>query len=96
MDGAKIDLVDVLGGLQDAIRIARERAGIRQGDPVTIVELPKPGFVDFSMFIPRLIGVEQSVSTDPTVEELKFRLEHNGQPIPIMPLDQVQPNAPFN
>ena len=96
LDGAKIDLVDVLGGLQDAIRIARERAGIRQGDPVTIVELPKPGFVDFSMFIPRLIGVEQSVSTDPTVEELKFRLEHNGQPIPIMPLDQVQPNAPFN
>ena len=96
LDGAKIDLVDVLGGLQDAIRIARERAGIRQGDPVTIVELPKPGFVDFSMFIPRLIGVEQSVSTDPTVEELKFRLEHNGQPIPIMPLDQVQPNLPFN
>ena len=96
LDGAKIDLVDVLGGLQDAIRIARERAGIRQGDPVTIVELPKPGFVDFSMFIPRLVGVEQSVSTDPTVEELKFRLEHNGQPIPIMPLDQVQPNLPFN
>ena len=96
LDGAKIDLVDVLGGLQDAIRIARERAGIRQGDPVTIVELPKPGFVDFSMFIPRLIGVEQSVSMDPTVEELKFRLEHNGQPIPIMPLDQVQPNLPFN
>lgn len=94
LDGRKLNLVDVLGGLEDAIQIARQRAGIRQDAPVTIVELPKPGIMDFSSFVPRLIGVEQAISADPTIEQLKFRLKHNGQPIPMMPLDETQPDTP--
>jgi protease-4 len=94
LDGKKLNLVDVLGGLQDAIRIARQRAGIRPDEPVTIVEIPKPGLMDFSSFMPRLIGIKQAVSEDPTIEQLKFRLQHNGQPIPLLPLDQVQPDTP--
>jgi protease-4 len=94
LDGKKLNLVDVLGGLEDAIRIARQRAGIRPDELVTIVELPKPGLMDFSSFAPRLIGVQQAISEDPTIEQLKFRLQHNGQPIPLLPLDQIQLDAP--
>jgi protease-4 len=94
LDGKKLNLVDVLGGLEDAIRIARERAGIQQDEPVTIVEMPKPGLMDFSSFMPRLIGVTQAISEDPTIEQLKFRLQHNGKPIPLLPLDQIQLDAP--
>jgi protease-4 len=94
VDGKRLNLVDVLGGLEDAIRIARQRAGIQQDEPVTIVELPKPGLMDFSGFMPRLIGVRQAISEDPTLQQLKFRLQHNGQPMPMLPLDQVQPDAP--
>jgi protease-4 len=94
LDGKKLNLVDVLGGLQDAISIARQRAGIQPDEPVTIVEMPKPGLMDFSSFMPRLIGVKLAISEDPTIEQLKFRLQHNGQPIPLLPLDQLQPDAP--
>jgi len=94
LDGKKLDLVDVLGGLQDALRIARERAGIRPDEPVTIVEIPKPELINLSMFVPRFFGVEQAGATDPVMEQLKFRIDHNGQPIPLMPLDEMQLEIP--
>jgi hypothetical protein len=28
------------------------------------------------------------------INHLKFRLEHNGQPLPLMPLDQIDFDAP--
>ncbi|MBI5474236.1 MAG: signal peptide peptidase SppA [Ignavibacteriae bacterium] len=88
-EGKKVGLVDELGGLADAIRIARTKAGIRPDDDVTIVELPRPGFIDFSRFMPKLFGVEQAIATDPVIEHLKLRLEHNGQPMPVMPLEEI-------
>jgi protease-4 len=94
VDGKRLNLVDVLGGLEDAIRIARQRAGIHPEEPVKIVEMPKPGLMDFSGFMPRLIGVRQAISEDPTIEQLEFRLRHNGMPMPMLPLDQVQPDVP--
>ena len=90
IDGHALGLIDALGGLEQAITIARQRAGIKSDVPVTIVEMPKPGFVDFSMFIPRLIGIEQMIAEDPLIEHLKFRLRHNGQPLPLLPLDQMR------
>ena len=88
-EGKNVGLVDVLGGLEDAIRIARMKAGIRPDDDVTIVELPKPGLIDFSRFMPKLFGIEQAIASDPLIEHLKFRLQHNGQPMPIMPLEEI-------
>ena len=88
-EGKNVGLVDVLGGLEDAVRIARQRAGISDDQEVTIVEMPRPGFIDFSGLLPRLVGVEQPAPEDPLTEQLKFRLEHNGQPLPIMPLDEM-------
>ncbi len=86
-DGKKNGLVDVLGGLETAIEIAKTRAGLKDED-VTIVEMPKPGFIDFSLFMPKLFGFEIA-QPDPLIEHLKFRLKNNGIPMPILPLDDM-------
>ena len=85
-EGKNAGLVDVIGGLKDAISIARQKAGIAPGEEVTIIEMPKPGLFDFAQFIPRLFGIEQPMTTDPLIEQLRFRLRFNGQPMPLMPL----------
>lgn len=87
-DGLEIGLVDEIGGLADAIRIAREEAGIAPGEKVEIVEYPEPGLFDASLFVPRLFGVEVK-QKDPVVEYIKFRLRHNGQPMPMLPFEMI-------
>jgi len=87
-DGSQNGLVDLLGGLETAITIAKEKAGIRKDREVNIVELPKKGLIDFSQFIPRLVGVEVK-ERDPLVEYLKFLLQHNGQPMPVLPIEDI-------
>lgn len=83
VDGKERGLVDVLGGLDVAIRIAVERAQIPQHRKISIVEYPEPGLIDFSRFMPKLI----TVTDDPVLKYLSFRLKHNGQIMPILPLD---------
>jgi protease-4 len=87
LDGKKIGLVDVLGGLETAINIAKERAGIQKDQSVTIIEMPKKGLVDFSMFMPKFFGIETKIAADPTIELLKFRLKHNGESLPMLPME---------
>jgi protease-4 len=89
VEGKANGLVDVLGGLETAIRIAKERAGITKDQEVTIIEMPKKGLFDFSQFMPKLFGVETKITADPTVELLKFRLKHNGEALPMLPLEDV-------
>jgi len=86
-DGKKLGLVDELGGLETAIHIAKQRAGIPVDDEVTIVELPKKGLFDFSMFMPRLFGFEVKRAKNDLLQQIELRLRHNGQPMPLMPLD---------
>jgi protease-4 len=93
-DGKRFGLVDVLGGLEDAIRIAREKAGIDSTKEVTIVEMPEPGLIDLSKLLPFPFLKTETTSTDPLIEHLKFRLEHNGQPLPLMPLEEIDFGAP--
>ena len=87
-DASQNGLVDVLGSLETAITLAKEKAGIRKDQEVTIVELPKKGLLDFSQFIPRLVGVKVE-QKDPLMEHLKFLLQHNGQPMPVLPLEDI-------
>jgi len=90
LDGKQNGLVDVLGGLETAINIAKERAGIPKCQEVTIIELPEKGLMDFSKFMPKLFGVETKVLNDPTIELLKFRLKHNGEPLPMLPMEDIE------
>jgi protease-4 len=87
-DGSKNGLVDVLGGLETAVDIAKEKAGIPRMQEVTILELPKTGLIDFSRFIPRFFGLEIK-EKDPVLAHLQFVLAHNGQPMPILPLEDI-------
>ena len=87
-DGLKNGLVDVLGGLETAIAIAKEKAGIEPSQEVTILELPKKGLIDFSQFVPRFIGLNLR-EKDPILTHLRLILAHNGQPMPILPFEDV-------
>ncbi|MBI5022022.1 MAG: signal peptide peptidase SppA [Ignavibacteriales bacterium] len=89
-DGKENGLVDVLGGLQKAVQIAKERANICPEQEVDIIELPEKGLFDLSQFMPKLLPF--NVQDDPVLQHLKFRLEHNGQPMPIMPIDEIELN----
>ncbi|RPI01469.1 MAG: hypothetical protein EHM64_15665 [Ignavibacteriae bacterium] len=93
LDGKQNGLVDVLGGLETAIDIAKNRAGIPKYQECSIIEMPKKGLFDFSMFMPKLFGVETRITSDPTVELLKFRLQHNGKPLPMLPMEDIEPRT---
>ena len=89
-DGKQRGLVDVLGGLEAAIEIAKEKAGIEKRMEVGIVELPSKGLIDFSALMPRLIGLEERGEKNDILEMLRFRLKHNGQPLPMLPLEDIE------
>ena len=78
-------LADRLGGLDMAIQLAKEKAGIANGDKVHIVELPRSPLFDPSIFLPRLLGIRAPVQH--LSDYLQFRLEHNGEPLLILPLE---------
>lgn len=86
LDGKEIGLVDVIGNLSDAIDIAAEKAGLK-GKDYKVIEKPEPGLIDFSLFIPKLIGVE--TNKDKIIEHLKFRLKNNGKILHIVPLEDL-------
>jgi protease-4 len=88
-DGLDIGLVDVLGGLETAIMIAKAKAGISPDEDVDIVELPEPPLFNPQMFTPSLIGMEKPGNE--MLEYLKFRIDHNGEAMPILPMDEMGP-----
>jgi protease-4 len=89
IDGKKNGLIDELGGLETAITIAKEKAGLAKDQTVKIVEIPKKGWFDAGAFVPKLIGVESVPASDKTIEMVKFRLQNNGKPLPLVPLDDA-------
>jgi protease-4 len=90
-------LVDTLGGLQTAIQLARDRAGIATDRQVRIVERPRLGWFSFRDW-PGLVmaggPLRAPVPQPAWISWLRFRLEHNGQPMVLLPeplLDQFVP-----
>ncbi|MFC2131789.1 signal peptide peptidase SppA [Bacteroidota bacterium] len=89
MEGKKIGLVDELGGLDKAMNIAKELAGYDSDDEVLIIEYPKQEMFDFGMLFSGLFGLELK-ETKEQLKMLKFRLDNNGIPMPMMPLDYIE------
>lgn len=88
-DGKEIGLVDVLGGLNTAIEIAVEKSGLK-GKEFEVIEMPKPGLINFGMFIPNILPFNiksEEEQKDNFVEELKFRLKFNGSPLFMLPFE---------
>jgi protease IV len=89
IDAKRNGLVDELGGLDLAVKIARERAGIRPDEEVTVLEMPPKGLFDFSKLIPRLFSIDVK-EQNPALEDILFRIRHNGQPLPMLPLEMTE------
>ncbi len=81
--GEKIGLVDELGGLQDAIAIARQMAGYDPEDDVGIIELP----ASKGLFrLPRInpFPFSDQVVADPVYQYLKLFCRNPGRPLPML------------
>ena len=74
-------LVDELGGLNRAIRIAEAKAGIPAETDVELVEYPRQPLLDPNFFTPSLVRSEAAMFVD----FLRFRVDHNGRPLALMP-----------
>jgi protease-4 len=95
-------LVDSIGGIFDAIRVAKELANIPESKNVMFSEYPKPKFIDKMLaHFPAVTGGGALLSgimpidggstlyndVLPLLDDLRYRLEHNGQVMPILPLE---------
>jgi protease-4 len=92
-------LVDQIGGLGEALRLARELAEIPPGKRVIYSEYPKPRFIDkiaaryglpsppvsASLLVAALGGEGGDAAI--ALEDLRYRLSRNGQAMPLLPLD---------
>jgi protease-4 len=87
IDGLNNGLVDILGGLETAVLIAKEKAGIPKDAEVTIVELPRLELLPPNMFQPKLAGMN---ADDLEFKKyLDFLAQHNGKFLPILPLEEI-------
>ena len=89
----EIGLVDQLGGLDVAIDVAKQKAGL-DGVPSNIVEYPRLGLFDADLLRPQLLGIGATVpdrleATNSAADYLRFRIERNGEPLLLMPMDQA-------
>jgi protease-4 len=95
-------LIDGIGGLDDALRIARELAGIPEDKKVAYGEYPKPKLFDKMMDrLSRQVSTYTKTTTvagaaalaadlflpAQLLDDLRFRIAHNGQVMPILPMD---------
>ncbi|MCX6150404.1 MAG: signal peptide peptidase SppA [Ignavibacteriales bacterium] len=86
-DGLKNGLVDILGGLDDAIKLAKNKAGIKEDELVNIIQLPAAQLFNFNFLQPKLFGFE--MKEDEFLSNLKFRLQNNGKAMPVIPLEEM-------
>jgi protease-4 len=81
-------LVDSLGGLGDALEIARELAGIQENAKIVYKEYPKPGFIEtfIARYLSAFIPAVKVPGRTGFFEGLRYRLSMNGRVMPILPL----------
>jgi len=83
--GKDIGLVDIIGGLETAITIAKENAHIPKNEDITIIELPKPQPLAPDLFQPKIINTNEEYNE--FIKCLQFLAEHNGEALLIMPVE---------
>ena len=88
-----VGLIDELGGLDRAIDLARQKAGLDPDEPVRIVERPRMTWFRpialRGLLLPRFAAGydRQRGGSSAALEEFRFRLEHNGQPLLMLPME---------
>jgi protease-4 len=89
LTGKKIGLVDEIGGLDLAIKIAKEKAGYSVNDEVKIFQYPSAELFDLFALLSGGLGIDLK-SAKNQFNALKFRMDNNGIPMPMMPLDYLE------
>jgi len=92
LDGNEIGLVDKIGGIEVAIALAKEKAGIPKDAEIKVKEYSVQPYFNLGDIL-QLVGVKDPVKEDPTYKQVKFRLENNGRPMPMLPLDEMEVHA---
>ena len=87
IDAVGNGLVDKIGGLDDAVAMARRMAGISATEPFDWLELPAAPWFDFGRFMPRFYGVNAITETPLEMRLLKMMAESGGQPLFLLPMD---------
>jgi protease IV len=87
VDGLRNGLVDKIGGLSDAIKTAKEKAGMKEEDFVKIIQYPEMPLIDFGFLQPKLFGI--NLKEEEILKSLKFRLENIGKPLPILSFEEM-------
>jgi len=83
LDGKDVGLVDEIGGLDRAMQIARQAAGIGPREEIEVVEMPPKGLFKLELGGPGILSLD--VDEDPTWQYLRLFSEHPGQPLPVLP-----------
>ena len=91
-EGKEKGLIDEIGGLSKAIEIAKEEANITDDDEFKIYQYPKSKFLDLSIFLSGVIGFDFDLlkDIDSKYEELDHRIQNNGVPMPVLPIDYYE------
>ncbi len=80
-------LVDQLGGLQAALALAGEQAGLEEEPQV--LEFPRKPLLNPAILRPTLL--HSRLGRPAGLELLQFRLEHNGRPLLLLPAEAYGP-----
>ena len=93
-------LIDSIGGIDDAIQVARKLANIPEEKEIACNEYPKPKFFDRMMerlmsagfwggtghTLPAAAMADMFLPA-PLLEELRYRIAHNGRAMPILSIE---------
>jgi protease-4 len=81
-------LVDELGGLQDALQLARQRAQLPAGARIEVVELPRPGLINPEVLMPKVAPLgTRDILPPQELRYLRLIARFPGQPLPVLPPD---------
>jgi len=84
VEGKKIGLVDVIGGLEKAVQIAKKKAGLRPDEKVEIVEIPKyKGLFKSPLGSLPFAGVQALTRAE--LDYIKMVSQMPGKPLFLMP-----------
>lgn len=93
IEGKEINLVDKIGGLDDAINEAVNKAGLK-GCDYEIREYPEAPWFNFNSLVPKIFGVD--IKNDAVIDHLLFRLKFNGLPVYMLPLENMNYDVPLD
>ncbi|MCU7490367.1 MAG: signal peptide peptidase SppA [Ignavibacteria bacterium] len=86
-DALKLRLVDIIGGLNEAIKVAKERAGIEKDKDIRFIQYPQMPLFDLSFLRPGILGF--GAKEMEFADYMKLIIEHNGQAMPRLPVEDL-------